>query len=107
MSAAFKDVKDKYVASAHPKLRMLDNLIMLSIVTFLLQVIYGVLISRDPFYSFIAGVFCSLGLFAMSASLRVQLTDPQSFEKYTSKRLIFEYIIGTLLVFFSSFLLMG
>ena len=73
----------------------------------MLQVIYGVLFNRDPFYSFIAGVFCSLGLFAMTASLRVQLTNPEMFESYAAKRLIFEYVIGSLLVFFSSLLLMG
>ena len=106
-SAAFNDVKQKYLATTHPKLRMLDNLIVLSIVTFFIQLVYGVLICRDPFYSFIAGVFCSLGVFAMSASLRVQLTDPESFKQYATKRLMFEFIIGTLLVFFSSLLLMG
>eukprot|EP00354_Favella_ehrenbergii_P012338 CAMPEP_0170466590 /NCGR_PEP_ID=MMETSP0123-20130129/10493_1 /TAXON_ID=182087 /ORGANISM="Favella ehrenbergii, Strain Fehren 1" /LENGTH=129 /DNA_ID=CAMNT_0010732757 /DNA_START=60 /DNA_END=449 /DNA_ORIENTATION=- len=105
--AAFSDVREKYLANTHPKLRLLDNLIAFSIATFFLQVVYGVLVSRDPFYSFIAGVFCSLGVFAMSASLRVQLTDPESFSQYASKRLIFEYIIGTLLVFFASLLLMG
>ena len=64
-------MRAKYLATAHPKLRQLDNLIVLSIVTFFLQVLYGVFINRDPFYSFIAGVFCSLGVFVMAASLRV------------------------------------
>ena len=86
---------------------MLDNLIVLSVATFFIQVTYGVLISRDPFYSFIAGVYCSLGVFAMTTSLRVQLTDPKSFSQYATKRMIFEYMVGTLLVFFSSLLLMG
>ena len=95
------------MATTHPKLRLLDNLILLSIVTFIVQVVYGLVFNRDPFYSFIAGVFCSLGVFAMTASLRVQLTDPESFSNYATKRLVFEYIIGTLLVFFSSLLLMG
>jgi hypothetical protein len=52
-------------------MQLLDNLIMLSVVTFIIQVVYGVLFNRDPFNSFIAGVFCSLGTFAMAASLRV------------------------------------
>lgn len=68
----------------HPKLRLLDNLIMLSVATFVLQMVYGVFFNRDPFYSFIAGVFCSLGVFAMTASLRVQLTDPKSFSQYAT-----------------------
>ena len=64
-------------------------------------------VSRDPFYSFIAGLFCSLGLFAMTASLRVQLSNPDQFSTYATKRLVFEYIIGSLLVFFACLLLMG
>jgi len=95
------------LATTHPKLRLLDNLIMLSLATFVLQLIYGILFNRDPFYSFIAGVFCSLGVFAMTASLRVQLTDPEAFSEFATKRLMFEYVVGTLLVFFSSLLLMG
>ena len=86
---------------------MLDNLILLCIVSFLLQMVYGVLFNRDPFYSFIAGVFCSLGLFAMTTSLRVQLTNPDEFSSVATKRLVFEYVLGSLLVFFSSLLLMG
>ena len=107
LKKAFGSARKQYLETTHPKLRLLDNLIMLSLATFVIQVVYGLVFNRDPFYSFIAGVFCSLGVFAMTASLRVQLTDPQQFEAYTTKRLIFEYIIGTLLVFFSSLLLMG
>jgi len=97
----------KYIDETHPKLRVLDNLIMLSLLTFVIQVVYGVLFNRDPFYSFIAGVFCSLGVFAMATSLRVQLTDPEAFDSVASRRLVFEFVMGTLLVFFSSLLLMG
>jgi len=77
MKSAFDAAKTQYLATTHPKLRLLDNLIILSIITFIIQMVYGVLFNRDPFYSFIAGVFCSLGVFAMSASLRVQLTNPE------------------------------
>ena len=93
--------------TTHPKLRLLDNLIILCLATFFLQVVYGVFFNRDPFYSFIAGVYCSLGLFAMTASLRVQLTSLEQFSYYATKRLFFEYVIGSLLVFFSSLILMG
>ena len=85
---------------------MLDSLILLSIGCFIIQVVYGVLFNRDPFNSFIAGVFCSLGTFGMSASFRIQLTDA-SFDGVSDKKKVFEYCLGTLLVFFSSLLLMG
>lgn len=105
--SAFSTAQNQYLATTHPKLRLLDNLILLCITTFFIQVVYGVLFNRDPFNSFIAGVFCSLGLFAMTTSLRVQLTNPDDFSSFATKRLFFEYVIGSLLVFFSSLLLMG
>ena len=107
IKSAYEAARTNYLRQTHPKLRLLDNLILVCLATFLIQVVYGVLFNRDPFYSFIAGVFCSLGLFAMTASLRVQLTNPQMFESFATKRLVFEYVIGSLLVFFSSLLLMG
>ena len=105
--SAYESAKKSYLQQSHPKLRLLDNLILLCLATFCIQVVYGVFFNRDPFYSFIAGVFCSLGLFAMTASLRVQLTNPEMFGDYASRRLVFEYVIGSLLVFFASLLLMG
>ena len=107
IASAYNSAKSQYLSETHPKLRMLDNLILVCLTTFVIQVVYGLFFNRDPFYCFIAGVFCSLGLFAMTASLRVQLTNPDMFESYATKRLIFEYVVGSLLVFFSSLLLMG
>ena len=73
MKAAFEKAAGTYIEETHPKLRMLDNFILLSLATFVIQVVYGILFNRDPFNSFIAGVFCSLGTFGLSASLRIQL----------------------------------
>lgn len=71
MKVAFERSRMDYLEVTHPKLRMLDNLIILSLVTFVIQVAYGVLFNRDPFNTFIAGVFSSLGLFGLSVSLRI------------------------------------
>ena len=106
MKAAFEQATKTYVEETHPKLRLLDNLILLSLATFVIQVVYGILFNRDPFNSFIAGVFCSLGTFGLSASLRIQLSDA-TFDDKPKRRLIFEYIIGCWFVFFASLLLMG
>ena len=64
-------VNTKYERDTPCKLKMVDKLVMLSGATFVLQVAYGVLMCRDPFNSFIAGVFCSMGIFAMTISLRI------------------------------------
>ena len=106
LKQAYSITAAKYDSSTPHKLKMVDSLIVLSGFTFLLQVAYGVLVCRDPFNSFIAGVFCSMGIFAMTMSLRIQLSGQTDFEMHTSK-MIFEYIIGCLLMFFAAFLLMG
>ena len=106
MKKAYKQAYEEYRMNTDPKVKMLDNLILLSIGCFVIQVVYGVLFNRDPFNSFIAGVFCSLGTFGMSASFRIQLTDP-TFDETSNKKKLFEYCMGTLLVFFSCLLLMG
>jgi oligosaccharyltransferase complex subunit epsilon len=54
---------------------MIDSFVILAGMTFVLQLSYGVLVCRDPFNSFIAGLFCSMGIFALTVSLRIQLGD--------------------------------
>mmetsp|Transcript_21785 Transcript_21785/g.15614 ORF Transcript_21785/g.15614 Transcript_21785/m.15614 type:complete len:83 (+) Transcript_21785:31-279(+) len=61
IKSAYDHIAKKYKKETHPKLRMLDNMIITSFVVFIIQVFYGVFINRDPFNSFVAGVFCSLG----------------------------------------------
>ena len=105
MKAAFERSRVEYLDTTHPKLRMLDNLIILSLATFVIQVVYGITFNRDPFNTFIAGVFSSLGLFGLSVSLRIQLSD-STFDDKPMRKLIFEYIVGCLCLFFSAMLLM-
>ena len=105
LSEAFQMASERYYRETHPKMRLLDNLILLSLAVFFIQVVYGVTFNRDPFNSFIAGLFCSLGTFALAASLRVQLTD-YAFDNYADRKKIFEYCICSFLLYFASFLLM-
>jgi hypothetical protein len=102
---AFTVAKTRYFKETPLKLQLLDNLILLALATFAIQVVYGLIFNKDPFNSFIAGVFCSLGTFAMAASLRVQLSQDEF--KSSPNKLIFEYIVGQLLVFFACLILMG
>jgi hypothetical protein len=52
-----KDYKEK----THPKLKILDSLIVFCLVTFVIQVVYGRIAGKDPFNSLLAGAYCSLG----------------------------------------------
>ena len=106
ITQAVSMAKTRYFKETPVKLQLLDNLILLSLATFFIQVVYGALFNRDPFNSFIAGTFCSLGTFAMTTSLRVQLSQ-SGFESHSPKKMVFEYIVGQLLVFFACLILMG
>ena len=57
-----------YDQGTHPKLKMLDALIVLSLLSFAIQVVYayGIVRSNDPFNSYLAGIFCSIGQFALA-----------------------------------------
>ena len=77
LKEAAKKLQIRYEETTHPKLRILDNLIFLSIVVFVLQIVYCFAIgTKEPFNAMLAGVFCSLGQFALATSLRIQLSDP-------------------------------
>ncbi len=107
---------------------MLDSLIVLCLVTFVVQIAYAnaLVFSRDPFNSYLAGIFCSLGQFALAgkkkppllsnlssnvsvidiASLRVQLSDA-TFEDYSNKKAVAEFIVGSFLLYLSCLCLIG
>jgi hypothetical protein len=65
----------EYRVSTHPKLKMLDSLIVLCLVTFVVQIAYAnaLVFSRDPFNSYLAGIFCSLGQFALAGKKKPPL----------------------------------
>jgi len=109
VKAAYSHALAKYSSETPEKMKMVDSLALLSLALFVVQIAYGILLGkRDPFNSFIAGTFCSLGIFALTISLRIQLSNlKESFSDYSQKQLLFEYIIGSLLMFFACFLLMG
>ena len=61
---------NNYNEKTHPKLRALDNLIMLCIASFLVQIVYFIVIgTKEPFNALLAGCFCSLGQFALSGTI--------------------------------------
>ena len=70
---AFASMLTKYDEETAPKLKLVDNMIVLCLAVFLVQVTYGIACIRDPFNSFIAGTFTSLGMFALTMGLRIQL----------------------------------
>ncbi|CDW89895.1 dad family protein [Stylonychia lemnae] len=96
----------EYLDNTHPKLKMLDGLIILSIATFVIQLVYSQVAGKDPFNSLLAGLFCSLGQFALSASLRIQLSDDE-YRDFSNKKAIGEFILGSFLLYLSCLCLVG
>jgi len=87
IKAGFSHAVTKYHSETTDKLKMVDSLVFLSLGLFAVQIFYGIVLGRrDPFNSFIAGSFCSLGIFAMTMSLRIQLSNiKESFTEYSQK----------------------
>ena len=106
LAAASKVASGKYNQETSAKLKLVDNLAALALAVFVVQLVYGGLFCRDPFNSFIAGLFCSMGVFAMTVGLRIQLSNNE-FQGQSKKQMVFEYILGCLIMFFASLLLMG
>ena len=68
LKSAADRIYKEYQGTTHPKLKMLDSLIIFSLITFVVQIVYAnaIVFSRDPFNSYLAGIFCSLGQFALA-----------------------------------------
>ena len=104
---AIRRLRLQYDETTHPKLRILDYLIMFSLTTFFLQVAYMVVIgTKEPFNAFLAGCFCSLGQFALATSLRIQLSDSQ-YESYSHKKSLIEFMIASFLLYLCAFCLIN
>ena len=57
---------------------MLDGLIIFSLLTLVAQIVYAQILvrDRDPFNSFLAGVFCSIGQFALAGKYIFERVTP-------------------------------
>ena len=55
----------------HPKLRMLDGLIAISLATFVVQIVYMFVVgTKEPLNALMAGCFGSLGQFALAGKFK-------------------------------------
>lgn len=107
LKTTFDTALTSYRTSTHPKIRMLDNFMLFCLASFILQVLYGVIMGKDPFNSMLAGAFCSLGQFALCASLRVNLVGNEDFADYSNKKAVFEFILASLLLYLACLCLIG
>ena len=104
---AFDSMNAKYQTETAPKLKLVDNMVILSLTVCLIELTYGMLYVRDPFHAFIAGTWTSLGVFGLTMGLRIQLSVKEDFGTQAIKQLLFEYMLGMMIMFFAGFLLIG
>ena len=76
---AYKRLVTSYDEETHPKLRILDNFVILCAFSFIVQIVYMIVVrTKEPLNALMAGCFCSLGMFALTGKYTVtiiQLTD--------------------------------
>ena len=108
LKQAYTRLTTDYVERTHPKLRILDNLVLLCLFSFVAQVVYMIVVrTKEPLNALMAGCFCSLGQFALSGSLRIQLSDSDNFGSYSNKKSIIEFIIASFLLYLAAFCLIN
>ena len=69
IKSGYERITRDYHERTHPKLKMLDSLIILSLLSYVVQFVYARLVGQDPYNSYLAGLFCSLGQFALCGKI--------------------------------------
>ena len=62
LKEAYSRLTVSYNENTHPKLRILDSLVFLSLASFVVQIVYMIALgTKEPLNALMAGCFCSLG----------------------------------------------
>jgi oligosaccharyltransferase complex subunit epsilon len=94
-----KGVKADYAKNTTPKLMLVDGLIVTSLLTAVVQVLYLVLVGSFPFNSFLSGFLACLGTYAFAVSLRMRLTADE-FKDVSSSQAFAEFTMCCLTMYF-------
>mmetsp|Transcript_860 Transcript_860/g.506 ORF Transcript_860/g.506 Transcript_860/m.506 type:complete len:119 (+) Transcript_860:70-426(+) len=96
-----------YLSVKTKKTLMVDYLIVFSLVSALIQAVYMFLVGSFPFNSFLSGLFCHIGLFALAVSLRLQLSKSSEFKNISTERAAGDFIFCGVIFFFIVFSFLG
>ena len=89
-----------------PKVALMDAMMLCSLSTAAIQITYLMLVGSFPFNSFLASFLCCLGVFAFTASLRLQCTSSE-FHGMSIERAYSGYAMCCLVLFFLVFSYIG
>eukprot|EP00624_Nannochloropsis_granulata_P001113 evm.model.NODE_1500_length_3886_cov_21.659033.3 len=97
-----KSLMAEYKKSATTQTKIVDLFLAFILVTGILQFLYCVIVGSFPFNSFLSGFLSCVGMFALTVSLRLQVSSEKVVEKAFG-----EYAFCCLLLFFVVFNFIG
>eukprot|EP01031_Cornospumella_fuschlensis_P032400 gene32400-39180_t len=84
---------------------LVDAFILYTVATAVVQVVYLLLGGSFPFNSFLSSLFCHLGLFALSVSLRLQISSSEF--NVTPLRAFGDFALSAVVLLFVVFSFLG
>ncbi|CAH0487649.1 unnamed protein product [Peronospora effusa] len=101
------DLCTKYDKTTSKKIKLIDGFLVYVLATGLLQFIYCLLVGSFPFNSFLAGFVCTVGVFVLAVSLRMQINPENNFGDRTEQRAFADYLLCNIILFLVVFNFMG
>ncbi|KAF1783357.1 hypothetical protein PC129_g13652 [Phytophthora cactorum] len=101
------DLCAKYDKTTPKKIKLIDGFLAYVLATGVLQFIYCMLVGNFPFNSFLAGFVCTVGVFVLAVSLRMQVNPENNFGDRTEQRAFADYLFCNIILFLVVFNFMG
>lgn len=101
------DLYAKYAKTTPKKMKLIDGFLAYVLATGVLQFIYCLLVGNFPFNSFLAGFVCTVGVFVLAVSLRMQINPDNDFGDRTEQRAFADYLFCNIILFLVVFNFMG
>ncbi|KAG2851771.1 hypothetical protein PC116_g19149 [Phytophthora cactorum] len=93
------DLCAKYDKTTPKKIKLIDGFLAYVLATGVLQFIYCMLVGNFPFNSFLAGFVCTVGVFVLAVSLRMQVNPENNFGDRTEQRAFADYLFCNIILF--------
>ncbi|TMW69089.1 hypothetical protein Poli38472_001245 [Pythium oligandrum] len=101
------DFLNKYQKTTPTKIKLIDGFLAYVLATGILQFIYCALVGTFPFNSFLSGFVCTVGVFVLAVSLRMQINPENEFRDRTEQRAFADYLFCNIILFLVVFNFMG
>ncbi|CAM9420794.1 unnamed protein product, partial [Phaeothamnion confervicola] len=102
----FNSLVKQYHRTTPRKVKLLDAFLVYVATTGVLVAAYSIVGGSFPFNSFLASFLCTVGVFVLTVSLRLQV-DASNMAKRSPERAFADYVICNLILFLVVFNFMG